>query len=124
MNSTAMLPPPGLPNCLDLKESSRSDCYLVSSTDRNGYVVYQNYRGCLNSWLATPGFLLLPTWGLASEWLLLQLLLLQCLPKACLLPMPTHVHKTRNHTWGWGCSLCVWAGGWGVLEASGREPSS
>lgn len=69
MNHTSaflpLLPPPGLPNCLDLKESARSDCYLLSGTD--GYVVYANYRGCLNSWLVIPGFPLLPTWGLASE---------------------------------------------------------
>lgn len=59
--------PPGLPSCLSLKESQRADCYIVSETDRQGYVVYSNYRGCLNSWLAVPGFMLLPTWGLASE---------------------------------------------------------
>jgi hypothetical protein len=58
---------PNLVNCLDLKEGQRSDCYLASGSDRAGYVVYQNYRGCLNSWLAVPGFMLLPTWGLASK---------------------------------------------------------
>lgn len=62
-----MQAPPGLPNCLDLKESQRADCFLASTTDRAGYVVYSNYRGCLNSWLAVPGFMLLPTWGLASK---------------------------------------------------------
>jgi hypothetical protein len=62
-----MQAPPGLPNCLDLKEPQRADCYVASTTDRHGYVVYENYRGCFNSWLAVPGFMLLPTWGLASE---------------------------------------------------------
>ena len=68
-----MLPPPPevLPNFLELKESQRADCFVASGTDRQGYVVYQNYRGCLNSWLAVPGFPLLPTWGLASELVLL-----------------------------------------------------
>jgi hypothetical protein len=58
---------PNLVNCLDLKEGERADCYLASGSDRAGYVVHQNYRGCLNSWLAVPGFMLLPTWGLASK---------------------------------------------------------
>lgn len=61
---------PDLPSCLDLKESQRADCYLASSSDRGGFVVYTNYRGCLNSWLAAPGFMLLPTWGLAGVRLL------------------------------------------------------
>jgi hypothetical protein len=62
-----MQAPPDLPNCLELTESQRADCYVASTTDRPGYVVYEGYRGCLNSWLALPGFMLLPTWGLASE---------------------------------------------------------
>jgi hypothetical protein len=62
-----MQAPPDLPNCLELKEAQRADCYVASTTDRHGFVVYENYRGCLNSWLAVPGFMLLPTWGLASE---------------------------------------------------------
>lgn len=61
--------PQGLPNCLDLKESQRADCYLASTSDRGGFVVYSNYRGCLNSWLAVPGFMLLPTWALASKFM-------------------------------------------------------
>jgi hypothetical protein len=62
-----MQAPPDLPNCLELKESQRADCYVASTSDRQGFVVYDNYRGCLNSWLAVPGFMLLPTWALASE---------------------------------------------------------
>lgn len=50
-----------------------ADCYLPSTSGRGGYVVYQGYRGCFNSWLVPPGFALLPTWALAIMYLILLL---------------------------------------------------
>ena len=58
--------PEGLVPCSTVPESGAADCYMLSESTRDGYVVYYGFRGCLNSWLAVPGFMLLPTGLLAG----------------------------------------------------------